>query len=99
MYDTLRFAVAFHSPIATSAPHIYISAFPLLPMESLLWKKAKHLFMNLLEVCQGRLTLWPTHPSVLVGHTHRVYSVAYSPDGRHFVSGSSDNTIRIWDAE
>jgi len=28
-----------------------------------------------------------------------VYSVAYSPDGRYIVSGSSDNTIRIWDAK
>ncbi len=26
-------------------------------------------------------------------------SVAYSPDGRHIISGSDDCTIRIWDAE
>ena len=26
-------------------------------------------------------------------------SVAYSPNGRHIISGSSDCTIRIWDAE
>ena len=26
-------------------------------------------------------------------------SVAYSPDGRHIISGSWDNAIRIWDAE
>src|SRR5258706_11431360 len=26
-------------------------------------------------------------------------SIAYSPDGRHIVSGSEDRTIRIWDAE
>ena len=26
-------------------------------------------------------------------------SVAYSPDGRHIISGSDDQTIRIWDAE
>jgi hypothetical protein len=31
--------------------------------------------------------------------THSVRSVAYSPDGRYIISGSSDCTIRIWDAE
>ena len=34
----------------------------------------------------------------LTGHIDWVMSVAYSPDGRHIVSGSADNTIRIWDA-
>ncbi|KIM32319.1 hypothetical protein M408DRAFT_326926 [Serendipita vermifera MAFF 305830] len=29
----------------------------------------------------------------------RTHSVAYSPDGRNIVSGSSDDTIRIWDAK
>jgi WD40 repeat protein len=28
-----------------------------------------------------------------------VWSVAYSPDGQHIISGSDDKTIRIWDAE
>jgi WD40 repeat protein len=28
-----------------------------------------------------------------------VWSVAYSPDGQHIISGSQDRTIRIWDAE
>ena len=28
-----------------------------------------------------------------------VWSVAYSPSGHHIISGSSDRTIRIWDAE
>ena len=34
----------------------------------------------------------------LTGHTHFVRSVVYSPDGRYIVSGSLDETIRIWDA-
>ena len=32
------------------------------------------------------------------GHTWTVTSVAFSPDGRHIVSGSWDQTIQVWDA-
>ena len=35
----------------------------------------------------------------LEGHSSYVSSVAYSPNGRHIISGSWDKTIRIWDAE
>ena len=34
----------------------------------------------------------------LTGHTYWVNSVAFSPDGQHIVSGSSDRTIRVWNA-
>ena len=30
------------------------------------------------------------------GHTETVWSVAFSPDRQHIVSGSGDNTIRVW---
>ena len=35
----------------------------------------------------------------LTGHSHYVTSVAYSPDGKHLVSGSYDNTVKVWDAQ
>jgi WD40 repeat protein len=35
----------------------------------------------------------------LTGHSDFVESVAYSPDGKHIVSGSYDNTVKVWDAQ
>ena len=34
----------------------------------------------------------------LTGHLNTVASVAYSPDGKHIVSGSYDQTVKVWDA-
>ena len=36
---------------------------------------------------------------LLEGHTGSVESVSFSPDGKRIVSGSYDNTLRIWAAE
>jgi WD40 repeat protein/tRNA A-37 threonylcarbamoyl transferase component Bud32 len=35
---------------------------------------------------------------ILKGHSHNVHSVAWSPDGLYVVSGSADETARLWDA-
>jgi len=35
----------------------------------------------------------------LTGHTDRVSSVAYSPDGHRLASGSADGTVQLWNAD
>ncbi len=33
----------------------------------------------------------------LQGHSRRVYGIAFSPDGQHLITGSEDQTVRLWD--
>jgi WD40 repeat protein len=32
------------------------------------------------------------------GHTNRIMSLAWSPDGKEIASGSADGTVQVWDA-
>ena len=34
-----------------------------------------------------------------LGHTLRLIAIAFSPDGRYALSGSFDNTFRLWGIE
>ncbi|KAJ7314193.1 quinon protein alcohol dehydrogenase-like superfamily, partial [Mycena albidolilacea] len=85
-----------------STPHLYISSLATeLGMSSrggsctlMAWQKCFPV-VPVVE-CKGITT-----QGALVsmqGHGNSVWSVAFSPDGTRIVSGSSDNTVRIWDA-
>ncbi|KIM92953.1 hypothetical protein OIDMADRAFT_94684, partial [Oidiodendron maius Zn] len=41
---------------------------------------------------------WNAMLQTLEGHSGLVYSVAFSPDGTQIVSGSLNETVRLWDA-
>ncbi|WP_242040283.1 nSTAND1 domain-containing NTPase [Anabaena subtropica] len=60
----------------------------------------KQLPTNILTVVQNNLLqamAIVNLPSIIRGHEKAVLSVAFSPDGQRIVSGSYDNTLRLWD--
>ena len=82
--------------MAKSAPHVYLSALPFAPTCSLVSSCYSSSFPQVLCVEHGRLSHWPSSEMVISNTGSSVLSIAFSPDGQHIVSGSSDQTIRVW---
>ncbi|KAF7348802.1 WD40 repeat-like protein [Mycena venus] len=99
LQDGIRFLRGFSPVIAQSASHIYISALPFAPRESLIRKRFASSFPRTLDFTGPLGDKWSSLLKVFHGHSQWVRSVAISRDGTQIVSGSADQTVRIWDSE
>ena len=97
--DGVKFIHNLSNGPSASTPHLYLSALPFAPEDSLLVKALRERFPFIVKVAAGHNKEWPSTQILLQGHTHIVTSVVFSPDGTGIVSGSYDNTVRVWDAE
>ncbi|KAF7975275.1 hypothetical protein HWV62_10164 [Athelia sp. TMB] len=97
--DAIRFLETFMPPIAQSVPHIYLSALPFAPTQSLIFQTYSPQYPSTARLKAGKLDQWPAMIKTFEGHTHEVSAVAYSPNGRRIASASLDGTIRVRDTE
>ena len=86
-----NFDLVRHHPRET-----YSSALVWLPEQSRIRVKYGDKRKSVWKVVIGLRKTWDPWEQVLQGHFDRVNSVAFSPDGNHVVSGSTDNTVHIW---
>ncbi|KAL0945632.1 hypothetical protein HGRIS_014786 [Hohenbuehelia grisea] len=84
--------------IEYSCPHIYISALANLRQNSRISMLYRQRFARVPRIQLTNITPKRKWMLRLHGHTDWISSVAFSPDDTRIVSGSWDNTIRVWDA-
>ncbi|KAJ3765661.1 WD40-repeat-containing domain protein, partial [Lentinula raphanica] len=95
-----QFIQAFGKMITEAIPHLYLSGLPFIPKGSGLYSVYRHCCdLEKQALCSRQITSWPNQQVLLKGHLSTVNSVAFSPDGTRIVSGSHDETLRLWNSE
>lgn len=95
--DAERLMNDFYAPIALSALHTYYTAVAFMP-KTLLFDRVGSGVSNTLHLRSKRPSTWAPLRRIISGNCGAIYSVSFSPDNAHIVSGSFDNTVRIWEA-
>ena len=97
--DCTKFVENFSGIIGKSTPHLYLSALPFSPFNSIMERCLLDRFPGIVKVVVGQHCDWPRSHQILQGHINWVTTVAFSPGRRYIVSGSLDRTIQLWDAQ
>ena len=95
--DVIKFVRAFGGAIMESTPHLYISALPFSPVQSIIYEQFSPKYSSLAQIVDGGELHWPNLQLTIRGYLFS--SVTFSPDGKRIATGTFDNTICLWDAE
>ncbi|ORY01188.1 WD40-repeat-containing domain protein [Clohesyomyces aquaticus] len=90
--------MAHKSAIEKSPLQSYVSALVFGPTRSIIRALFEREEPDWITTAPALEEKWSACLSTLEGHNSEVTSVAFSPDSARLVSGSSDKTVKIWDA-
>ena len=98
LYDGYRLIFSHQEVIANSAGHVYCTALPFTPQNSLLFKTYQKEADDAVRVLCGVNSQWSPCLSAIECGGNGVKCVAYSSEGLRIATGLDDNKITIWDA-
>ncbi|OCK88236.1 uncharacterized protein K441DRAFT_647029, partial [Cenococcum geophilum 1.58] len=96
--DAMRFALYNRVVIEQAPLQLYCSALVFAPEKSVIRAASEKDIPAWIHIKPKVQADWSAALQILEGHTDSVNSVAFSPDGTQVVSGSNDQTVRLWDA-
>src|SRR5258707_10281400 len=97
--DCARMTRESYPAVSVACLQLHHGVVPFLPHESRLSLVYGPKSRTGIEVKEGQEQTWSPCVRVLEGHSGECNSVAFSPDGGRLVSGSEDETVRLWNVQ
>ncbi|GJJ14368.1 hypothetical protein Clacol_008632 [Clathrus columnatus] len=97
--DGKRFIQLFGNAIAESAPHVYLSALPFCPQDSVIYKTFIDQFPNIFRIASGPLHGWPLGRRRIDSVVTGIRSACFSHGGQYLAVGLRNGVVKVLDSE
>ncbi|KAG6913344.1 hypothetical protein DXG01_007553, partial [Tephrocybe rancida] len=97
LQDFIKFEKRFRGGYQESVLQIYFSGLLFAPQESRVIEHYGPSYQLPISIIDGAELRWPASEPLVIQTLSSTSTVSFSPDGTKIVSGSRDNTVRVWD--